>query len=160
MGKGNGISKLSELIPDKRNANKHSEYGMAQLEKGIRQSGLGRSIVISSDNVIACGNGVTETAGAIGIEDVQIVDSDGTKIIAVRRTDIKSGTKEFYQMALSDNIIAKENIVMDAEIQDAICEDYEIEDWKSEPIDITNKEKEIDENLETSHECPKCNYKW
>ncbi len=123
--------KVKDLIPDKRNANKHSEFGMQQLEKGLRQNGLGRSILISSDNEIIAGNGVTETAGSIGIDDVQIVDSDGSKIIAVRRTDIKSGTKEFYQMALSDNIIAKDNIVMDAEVQDAICEDYEIEDWNN-----------------------------
>lgn len=128
--------KISELIPDKRNANKHSEYGTQQLEKGLRQNGLGRSILISADNEIIAGNGVTETAGAIGIEKVRVVETDGTEIIAVKRTDIKSGTKEFYQMALSDNIIAKDNIVMDAEVVDAICEEYEIEDWKMDSEEI------------------------
>lgn len=123
-------TKLSELIPDKRNANKHSEFGMMQLEKGLRQNGLGRSILISADNEIIAGNGVTETAGAIGIEKVRIVETDGSEIIAVKRTDIKSGTKKFYEMALSDNIIAKDNIVMDAQVMDAICEEYKIEDWK------------------------------
>ncbi|MEE8322163.1 MAG: site-specific DNA-methyltransferase, partial [Candidatus Bathyarchaeia archaeon] len=32
--------------------------------------------------------------------------------------------------ALSDNVIAKENIVMDAEVTNAICEEYDIEDYK------------------------------
>lgn len=32
-------------------------------------------------------------------------------------------------MALSDNIIAKNNIVMDAEVVDAICEDYQITEY-------------------------------
>lgn len=123
---------ISELIPDDRNANKHSEYGMQRLEKGLRENGLGRSILISADNKVIAGNGVTETAGTIGIEKVKVIETDGTEIIAVKRTDIKSGTKEFYAMALSDNIIAKENIVMDAEVVDAICEEYEIEEWKSE----------------------------
>ena len=123
---------ISELIPDDRNANKHSEYGMQHLEKGLRENGLGRSILISADNKVIAGNGVTETAGTIGIEKVKVIETDGTEIIAVKRTDIKSGTKEFYEMALSDNIIAKENIVMDAEVVDAICEEYEIEEWKSE----------------------------
>lgn len=128
--------KISELIPDKKNANKHSEYGTQQLEKGLRQNGLDRSILISADNEIIAGNGVTETAGAIGIEKVRVIETDGTEIIAVKRTDIKSGTKEFYSMALSDNIIAKENIVMDAEVVDAICEEYEIEDWKMDSEEI------------------------
>lgn len=126
-------TKISELIPDQKNANKHSEYGMAILEKGIRKNGMGRSILISSDNEIIAGNGVTETAGTIGIENVRVVETDGNEIIAVKRTDIKSGTKEFYEMALSDNIIAKENIVMDAEVIDAICEEYNIDELSNEP---------------------------
>lgn len=128
------IEKLSDLIPDKRNANKHSEHGMAMLEKGLRKNGLGRSILISADNEIIAGNGVTETAGSIGIEKVRVIETDGTEVIAVKRNDIKSGTKEFYEMALSDNIIAKENIVMDAEVVDAICEEYEIEGYGAEDI--------------------------
>lgn len=123
---------IKELMPDRRNANKHTPFGMGQLEKGLRQNGLGRSILISSDNEIIAGNGVTETAGAIGIENVRVIETDGTEIIAVKRTDIKSGTKEFYEMALSDNIIAKDNILIDAEVTNAICEEYEIEDWKVE----------------------------
>jgi DNA modification methylase len=126
------MKKLTELIPDDRNANKHSPEGMALLQKGLRENGLGRSILISSDNKIIAGNGVTESAGSIGIENLRVIDTDGSEVIAVRRTDIKSGTREFYNMALSDNIIAKENIVMDAEVVDAICEEYEIEDWKSD----------------------------
>ena len=138
MAKG----KISDLKFDDRNANKHSEYGMQRLEKGLRKNGLGRSILISSDNKIIAGNGVTETAGAIGIEDVRIVETDGTEIIAVKRTDIKSGTKEFYEMALSDNIIAKDNIVMDAEVTNAICEEYEIEDYKIEYVPTENEDEQ------------------
>ena len=126
------INKISDLKFDKRNANKHSEYGMQRLEKSINKIGLGRSILISDDNEIIAGNGVTESAINAGIEKVKIVETDGTEIIAVKRTDIKSGTKEFYEMALSDNIIAKENIVMDAEVTNAICEEYEIEEYKIE----------------------------
>ena len=39
-------AKISSLIPDDLNANKHSEYGMQLLEKSISELGLGRSIVI------------------------------------------------------------------------------------------------------------------
>jgi hypothetical protein len=120
---------VKDLKFDNRNANKHSEYGMQRLEKSIGKIGLGRSILISDDNEIIAGNGVTESAINAGIENVRIIETDGSEIIAVKRTDIKSGSKEFYEMALSDNIIAKENIVMDVEVTNAICEEYELEDY-------------------------------
>jgi hypothetical protein len=121
---------IKDLKFDNRNANKHSEYGMQRLEKSIGKIGLGRSILISDDNEIIAGNGVTESAINAGIDKVRIIETDGTEIIAVKRTDIKSGSKEFYEMALSDNIIAKENIVMDVEVTNAICEEYELEEYK------------------------------
>jgi hypothetical protein len=121
---------IKDLKFDNRNANKHSEYGMQRLEKSIGKIGLGRSILISDDNEIIAGNGVTESAINAGIEKVRIIETDGTEIIAVKRTDIKSGSKEFYEMALSDNIIAKENIVMDVEVTNAICEEYELEEYQ------------------------------
>ena len=141
----NKVTKVSDLVFDKRNANKHSEHGMAKLEKSINKIGLGRSILISDDNEIIAGNGVTESAINAGIQKVKVIETDGTEIIAVKRTDIKSGTKEFYEMALSDNIIAKENIIMDAEVTNAICEEYEIEDYKmDEGKTLEAKEDDFD----------------
>lgn len=139
--------KITDLIPDDRNANRHTEYGTALMDKGLRQNGFGRSILISNDNKIIAGNGITEAGGAIGLEDVQVVNSDGKKIIAIKRTDIESGTKEFYAMALSDNIISEKNIIMDAEIVEAICEEYEIEDWGTKGLNNTNG-KITKENLD------------
>lgn len=142
---------VSELIKDHRNANKHSEKGMQMLKDGIIKNGLGRSILLSADDEIIAGNGVTEAAEKIGIQKVKIIETDGTEIIAVKRTDIKSGTKEFYEMALSDNIIAKENIVMDAEVVDAICEEYGIEDYKtqSEQAEAQEDDYEIPDEIKT-----------
>lgn len=121
---------LASLKPDQRNANKHSEYGTRLLEQSIKKSGLGRSIVISKQGTIIAGNGVAEAAGAMGIEDVEIIDSDGSKIIAVRRTDIDDNSEEFFRLALADNIVAKANIVMDATVTDAIVSEYNIDEFK------------------------------
>lgn len=119
-----------ELVQDQRNANKHTEHGTLLLEKGLRQNGLGRSILISNDNVIIAGNGVHGKATELGIKKVKIVETTGDEIIAVKRTDIESNTKEFFNMALSDNIIAQENISMDAEVSQAIGQEYQIDgDW-------------------------------
>jgi DNA modification methylase len=122
---------------------------MQRLEKSIGKIGLGRSILISDDNEIIAGNGVTESAINAGIDKVRIIETDGSEIIAVKRTDIKSGSKEFYEMALSDNIIAKENIVMDVEVTNAICEEYELEEYKLE-----SETKEVLEAEEDDFDVP------
>lgn len=80
--------KITELTPDPSNANKGTQRGLKALDKSLRQYGAGRSILLDRDNRIIAGNKTAERAMDIGLEDVQIVDSDGTKLIAVRRTDL------------------------------------------------------------------------
>jgi hypothetical protein len=53
------------------------------------------------------------------MDEVQIVESDGTKIIAVKRTDIDLDSPQGREMALADNSSAKANIVFDAELIEA-----------------------------------------
>jgi hypothetical protein len=135
-------AKIKDLKPDPKNANVHSQYGMGLLENSTRLNGVGRSILISKDNVIIAGNGLVEAAGGIGIEDVEIVESDGNKIIAVKRTDIQSGTTEFYNMALADNVTAMRNIVLDAKVVEAIAEELpESQFWTEAALDIINPER-------------------
>lgn len=131
---------IKDLTLDPRNANKHSQYGTGLLENSIRDLGFGRSILISEDNVVIAGNGTVEAAGAIGMEKVKVVETDGNTIIAVKRTDIKSGTPEFYKAALADNVVAQKNIVLDADVVEAIAEEYggEVSFWTGivlEPVD-------------------------
>ena len=108
-------AKISDLVFDDKNFNKHTEYGMSLIEKSIRNNGAGRSILIDKNNRIIAGNGVTEIAGQIGLDDVQIVESDGTKIIAVKRTDIDLDSKQGREMALADNATAAVDLAWDEE---------------------------------------------
>jgi len=50
---------------------------------------------------------------------VQIVESDGKRIKAVKRMDIDLDSPEGREMALADNATAKANIVFDAELIEA-----------------------------------------
>ena len=108
-------AKISDLVFDDKNFNKHTEYGMSLIEKSIRNNGAGRSILIDKNNRIIAGNGVTEVAGQIGLEDVQIVETDGSKIIAVKRTDIDLDSKQGREMALADNATASVDLAWDEE---------------------------------------------
>lgn len=124
-------AKISDLVFDDKNFNKHTEYGMSLIEKSIRNNGAGRSILIDKNNRIIAGNGVTEIAGQIGLDDVQIVESDGTKIIAVKRTDIDLDSKQGREMALADNATASADLQWDTEnLQHAVDEfGIKTNDW-------------------------------
>lgn len=88
VAENNKIIHLSELEQDRANANKGSERGQQLLETSFRQYGAGRSILIDKKGRIIAGNKSAEQAMNIGMEDVVVVQSDGTKLIAVQRTDL------------------------------------------------------------------------
>ena len=144
MDKGN--LKVKDLIPDDKNFNKGSEYGNSLIEKSFRKFGAGRSILLDKNNRIIAGNKSVENAGAIGIEDVQIVESDGKRIIAVKRMDIDLDSPEGREMALADNATAKANIVFDAELIEAEVGEAVCQEWGviNNNIDYSEKNKEID----------------
>ena len=120
-------AKVSDLTFDDKNFNKHTEFGMSLIEKSLRNNGAGRSILIDKNNRIIAGNGVVETAAQIGLEDVQIVESDGTKIIAVKRTDIDLDSKQGREMALADNATGAADLQWDAEAIAEVEEEFDID---------------------------------
>ncbi len=140
-------TKISELIPDDLNANKHSEYGMHLLEKSISQNGLGRSILIDKNNKIIGGNGVTETASNLNLEDVIIVETDGTQLVAVKRTDVDIDSKAGRELAIADNSVAHVNLQWDEEALTSIQEQWDVdpEEWgikDFEEVDLSQNANE------------------
>jgi sporulation protein YlmC with PRC-barrel domain len=117
-------TKIKDLIPDNKNFNKGTEYGNSLIEKSLRKFGAGRSILIDKNNRIIAGNKTIENAAAIGLEDLQIVESDGTKIIAVKRTDIDLDSKAGRELALADNAKAKANIDWDIETTFEVANEF------------------------------------
>lgn len=141
----NEALKIKDLVPDDNNFNKGSEYGNSLIEKSFRKFGAGRSILLDKNNRIIAGNKSVENAGAIGLEDVQIIESDGKRLIAVKRTDIDLDSPEGREMALADNATAKANIIFDAELIEAELGEAVCEEWGiSTNIDYSQKNKEID----------------
>lgn len=122
---------IEDLTFDDKNFNRHTEFGLSLVEKSLRNNGAGRSILIDKNNRIIGGNGVVEVAGQIGMNKVRIVESDGTEIIAVKRTDIDLDSKQGREMALADNATASADLQWDFEnLQEAIDEfGLETKDW-------------------------------
>lgn len=147
---------ISDLRFDDKNFNAHTEYGMSLLEKSLRENGAGRSILIDKDNNIIAGNGIIEAAGNIGLEDLQIVETDGTKIVAVKRTDIALDSKEGRQMALADNATAAEDLSWDKGNIEEVSEQFGIDpgDWISDWDKDEDTEVEEDEAPEVDESEP------
>ena len=119
------------LIPDNKNFNKHTEYGMHILEESIRKFGLGRSILIDKNNRIIAGNGVVETASQIDLDKVLVVETMGNTLVAVKRTDIDLDSAKGRELALADNATGKANLCFDTDLimQEAEKFDFDPEDW-------------------------------
>ena len=107
--------KISDLIPDHANANKGTERGRYALEASLRQYGAGRSILLDKNGRIIAGNKTVEVAADVGLDDVLIVQTDGTKIVAVQRTDLDIDSPEGRGLAYADNRVGELSLSWDAE---------------------------------------------
>lgn len=135
---------LQQYLPDDRNVNKGSQIGDGLLEKSIQKNGLGRSILVSSDNVVIAGNKTLQKSAELGMEKVIEIETDGTELIVVKRKDIASKTKEFYDMAIADNQVQKHNYVEDAKVTEALTEEYQLENWGGGKKATDTEEDEVD----------------
>lgn len=139
------------LIPDNKNFNKHTEYGMHILEESIRKFGLGRSILIDKNNRIIAGNGVVETASQIDLDKVLVVETDGNTLVAVKRKDIDLDSAKGRELALADNATGKANLCFDTDLimQEAEKFDFDPEDW-GVPMEQPKEEQQEDGKKEIS----------
>lgn len=151
MGKISDAS-ISDLTFDDKNFNRHTQKGMGLLEKSLQQFGAGRSILIDKEGNVIAGNGIVEAASNVGLEDVQIVESDGTKIIAVKRTDISLNSDAGREMALADNATAAADLEWNKDTLGEFFGPEDLEEWDvslnwDEGVEIEEDEApEVDES--------------
>ena len=134
--------KSTELISDDKNFNKGSDIGAEMIRKSFEKFGAGRSILLDKNNRIIAGNKSVEYSG---IEDVLIIESDGSQLIAVKRTDIDLDSQQGREMALADNASAKANIVFDAELVEAELGVAVCEEWG---VGVAETKKEVEANFD------------
>lgn len=123
----------SNLKFDKRNYRKHNEKNKKLIRKSLEECGTGRSIIVDSNNEIIAGNGVYEQAKAMNIP-VKVVETDGTELIAVKRTDLKTSDDKRTKLAILDNSTADSSEMDYALLQ----KDFELVDLMNMGIDAVN----------------------
>jgi hypothetical protein len=119
------LEHVSDLKPDPRNARRHTSRNVGMIQDSIQRNGFGRSLLLASDGTIIAGNATVDAAVEAGIENVRVIESDGTEIIAIRRTDVAPGSEQFTRLALEDNRSA------------------ELSSWDAETLDELSKELDL-----------------
>lgn len=108
--------KINDLTPDRKNANRGTKRGNIAVAESLTRYGAGRSILLDKAGNIIAGNSTARNAAAAGIDEVIIVPSDGTKIIAVQRTDLDINDPKARELAIADNRTAELGLEWDPAI--------------------------------------------
>ena len=124
---------------DKKNYRKHSEQNKKRIRKSLTECGAGRSVLVDKDGCLIAGNGVFEQAEKMGIK-TRVVETDGTELVVVKRTDIGTDDPKRKTLALADNATSDgvewDDVTINADfgvetLQDwGIVVDFEVEEDK------------------------------
>lgn len=110
------VKKISDLTPDARNANKGSLRGNAVIADSLRRYGAGRSILLDRHGAIIAGNKTAENAGAIGMEDVLVIQTTGDRLVAVQRMDLDLDSPAARELAIADNRASEVSLSWDLDV--------------------------------------------
>lgn len=149
---------MAEIKFDKRNYRKHNDKNKTLINKSLEECGAGRSILIDNEGEIIAGNGVYEQAQALNIP-VKVIETDGSELIAVKRTDLAPDDERRKRLAVMDNS-ASDSSEFDLVL---LQEDFELPDLQDMGIDIPDievesgepEEKQINKKL---LKCPVCGH--
>ena len=123
--------KLSDITPDDRNANAHTERGTYMLRRSIERFGFLEPGVLDANNRIIGGNNRTEAAAdVLAAEDAIVIDIDGRRPVFVRRADLDLTTPEGREAAIALNRTAQVGIDFDPlAIMSLLVDDVNLSDW-------------------------------
>jgi DNA modification methylase len=120
------MTSIKDLKSDHKNARKRTDRSAKLIAESLQRYGAARSIVIDEDNRILAGNGTIEGAKAAGIQNIRVIETDGTEIIAVKRTGLSEDEK--IGLALADNRTSDLSD-WDKDMLQQLSEEHDIAPW-------------------------------
>jgi 16S rRNA G966 N2-methylase RsmD len=117
---------IDNLKTDHKNARKRTDRSAKLISESLQRYGAARSIVIDENNRILAGNGTIEGAKAAGIKNVRVIETDGSEIIAVKRTGLSEDEK--VGLALADNRTSDLSD-WDKDMLQQLSEEHDIAPW-------------------------------
>lgn len=114
----------NDFAEDPRNANKGTVRGKAMLDKSVSELGAGRSILVDKNNVVIAGNKTRAAMVEAGLRDAVVVETDGTQLVVVKRTDLDLSDRKgaARKLAYADNRIGEVDYELDVGV---LLEDIE-----------------------------------
>jgi DNA modification methylase len=120
------MTSIKDLKSDHKNARKRTDRSAKLIAESLQRYGAARSIVIDEENRILAGNGTIEGAKAAGIKNVRVIETDGTEIIAVKRSGLTEDEK--IGLALADNRTSDLSD-WDKDMLQQLSEEHDIAPW-------------------------------
>lgn len=121
---------LKDIKHDTRNYRKHDKRNLDLIKKSIDEVGFGRSVVIDNNNEIIAGNGVVSQVDKD--TKIKVVETDGSELVVVKRTDLATDDEKRKRLAIMDNS-ASDTSEFDIELLQA---DFDVPDLQDMGIEF------------------------
>ena len=153
------------LVLDPANARKHGAPNLEAIQGSLTVYGQRKPIVANRrTRTVIAGNGTLEAARALGWTHIAVVFTDDDPVTAAGFAIADNRTAELAEWdAEALDRLLREVQVEDERLQRMFADLAEAEgvaardaDQPSAPEDFP----EVDENVPTEHQCPKCGYRW
>ncbi len=142
---------MKKIKLDPNNTRKHGDKNKNQIRESFEKNGAGRSVLIDSDGILIAGNGAYEQAEKLGVK-TRIVETDGTELVIVKRTDLKYDDPKRRRLAIADNATAESSKwdfeeLTPQEVHEwgIVAEEDDEEDYKQESA--PREKREIDNSV-------------
>ena len=138
---------MDEIKFDKRNYRKHSDKNKRLIRKSLQECGAARSIVVDSEGEIIGGNGVFGEAQRLKMP-IKVVETDGSELVVVKRTDLKTGDEKRKKLAVLDNSTSDTSEFDNS----LLTSDFNLEQLLDLGVDIKEKKQDVDGDVPFTEE--------
>jgi hypothetical protein len=153
--------KLTALQLDTKNANLGTDAGRDALAASLEKYGAGRSILIDKKGCVIAGNKTVEQARAAGHKDILVVQTDGTKLVAVQRMDLDLDSADAQALAIADNRVAEIDLNWDTDMLARLEKKVDLSDfWDADAMDKLLGRGKKKSTTKFTHVCPKCGHEF
>lgn len=155
--------KVAQLKPYKLNAKNHPQTQIDGIAESIRRFGFTQPVVIDKANEIIIGHGRVAAAKQIGLPDVpclRMEDLSKDEIRALRLIDNRIAETGWDQemLRVEFETLKYDLTPFNVDFSFDIAASSGLAGDESPPDD--NKDLDERELAKTSHECPKCHFRW
>ncbi len=161
---------IHDIRHDDRNANKGSKRGLDAVTQSLRELGAGRSILVDRDGRVIAGNKTLQASLDLNRKELQVIQSDGTRLVVVQRTDLSLDDAKGRKLAIADNRSSELGLEWDPRVLTELATELDLQPFFTESELATiadSKEKqsrpsqtgEVNvDDFDLAHKCPRCGF--